>query len=429
MTIVHKDGNHHKNADGLIRWLLPNDIDNPAYVPEEASPQIPMEGPRATDLNNTIFEELKKDCKDNSLIHALDELWKKSYDEGIFHLLDGPLPEDRTREKRKTCIWWPMWQKDVAEYCKTCGRCQKANESTGKRLGNMINIQEPSRPWEIAHMDWVNGLPPRGDISYNAFLLIVDRFSKTPIFFAINITSDRDPKFISAPWTNIHQLFDTKLSFSTAHHPQADGLAERMIQTLEEMVRRSCAYGLEIKDFNGFTHDWCTLLPKLELGYKKSIHCSTNQTPDILSKGWNPKLPQDSLRKDLIEIHPTAASFEGMLDRARKHEALHGENAVEVELSEELSNKNPTFPVTLIKPYRSSDAETFPLRNMIPQFILPIESSGNKEITKVLKERKLRTNQIREYLVRYSVPTCEDEWFPEKDIPEATKLLRRFRHT
>ncbi|MBW0574814.1 hypothetical protein O181_114529 [Austropuccinia psidii MF-1] len=30
MTIVHKDGNIHKNADGLSRWLLPNDIDNPA---------------------------------------------------------------------------------------------------------------------------------------------------------------------------------------------------------------------------------------------------------------------------------------------------------------------------------------------------------------------------------------------------------------
>ncbi|MBW0532470.1 hypothetical protein O181_072185 [Austropuccinia psidii MF-1] len=109
--------------------------------------------------------------------------------------------------------------------------------------------------------------------------------------------------------------------------------------------------------------------------------------------------------------------------------ALHGENAVEVELSEEFSNKHPTFPVSLIKPYKSSDAEKFPLRNKVPQVIPPIESSGSKEITKVLKERNLRTNKVREYLVRYSDPTCEDEWLPEKDIPEATKLLRRFRHT
>ncbi|MBW0502607.1 hypothetical protein O181_042322 [Austropuccinia psidii MF-1] len=95
MTIVHKDGNVHKNGDGLSRWPLPNNIDNPAYVPQEASPQIPKEGISVTDLNTTFFQEvrnsytqdkscsilcqlLNKDCKDNSLIHALDGVWKKS---------------------------------------------------------------------------------------------------------------------------------------------------------------------------------------------------------------------------------------------------------------------------------------------------------------------------------------------------------------
>ncbi|MBW0573049.1 hypothetical protein O181_112764 [Austropuccinia psidii MF-1] len=109
--------------------------------------------------------------------------------------------------------------------------------------------------------------------------------------------------------------------------------------------------------------------------------------------------------------------------------ALHGENTFEVELSEELSNKHPIFPVSLIKPYKSSDAKKFPLRNKFPQVIPPIESGGIKKVTKVLKKRKLRTNKVREYLVRYSDPTCEDELLSEKDISEATKLLRRFRNT
>ncbi|MBW0566366.1 hypothetical protein O181_106081 [Austropuccinia psidii MF-1] len=106
MMFVHKDGNIQKNADGLSRWPLPNDSDNPAYVPEEVSPQIPIEGISITDLNTTFFEEvrnsytqdkncsilcplLNKDYKYKSLIHALDEVWKKSYDEQRFHLLDG----------------------------------------------------------------------------------------------------------------------------------------------------------------------------------------------------------------------------------------------------------------------------------------------------------------------------------------------------
>ncbi|MBW0578807.1 hypothetical protein O181_118522 [Austropuccinia psidii MF-1] len=181
-----------------------------------------------------------------------------------------------------------------------------------------------------------------------------------------------------------------------------------MIQTLEDMVRRVCAYGLEMQYCDGFTHHWCTLLPALEVSYKTSMHASTNKTPDILGKGWNPKLPQDSLTNYLVEINTTASSFKGLLEKTRKHalwcmedsflyakdkwdksdttpdfkvrnlllvsttklnnikgckkltdyfagpfvmKALHGEIAIEVELSEELSNKNPTFPVILIKPY------------------------------------------------------------------------------
>ncbi|MBW0513280.1 hypothetical protein O181_052995 [Austropuccinia psidii MF-1] len=258
--------------------------------------------------------------------------------------LSGHLSEERTRANVKTFIWWPMWQRNVAYYCKTCDRCQKANKSTGKGLGNMIKIQEPSRLWEIIHMDWVTGLPPGGGRSYNACLVIVDRFSKIPIFLTChkddtaidtallicnrvvswtgrfkNIISDRNPKFTSALWTKLHQLFGTKLLFSTAYHQQTDALAERMIQTLEHMVRRVCAYGLEIKDSDGITHDWCYLLPTLELAYKTSINASTNQTPDILEKGWNPKLPQDSLRKYLVEIHPKGSRSKGILEKARKN--------------------------------------------------------------------------------------------------------------
>ncbi|MBW0514874.1 hypothetical protein O181_054589 [Austropuccinia psidii MF-1] len=189
---------------------------------------------------------------DRSLINLL---LKKCHESPF----SGHLSEDTTREKVKTCIWWPMCQNDVADYCKTCDRGQKENKSTGKRLGNMIKIQEPSRPREIVHMDWVTGLSPGDDTAMDTALLIWNRVvSWTGIF--TNIISDRDPKFTSALWTNLHQLFGTKLAFYTAYHPQTDGLAGRMIQNLEDMVRRLCAYA--------FTHDWCTLLPALELAYK-----------------------------------------------------------------------------------------------------------------------------------------------------------------
>ncbi|MBW0542361.1 hypothetical protein O181_082076 [Austropuccinia psidii MF-1] len=161
----------------------------------------------------------------------------------------------------------------------------------------MIHIQKAKSPWKVVYMDWVTELPPSGDKSYNACLVIVDRYRNTPIFLPChkydtamdaalllwsriisyiglfkNIMSDRDPKFTSALWTNLHRLFGTKLSFSPAYHPQTDGLAERMVQTLEEMIRRFCAYGLKLKDSDGFTHYWCTLIPAMELAYKTSVN-------------------------------------------------------------------------------------------------------------------------------------------------------------
>ncbi|MBW0537333.1 hypothetical protein O181_077048 [Austropuccinia psidii MF-1] len=229
MTIVHKAGNIHKNADGLSRWALPNTPENPANVPTGAEPQIPIEGIKITDVGTEFFEEVRKsykldnnchiltslldkDFKDAALANSLDDIWKKCYDNGRFHSFDGilyhrskhtcvmvlcsrmlintillqchdsiysgNLSEDTTMERIKTCSWRPSWRKDVIVYCHSCDRCQKANKATGKIFGLMIHIQEPSTSWEVVH----TALPPGGDKSYNACLVIVDRYIKIPIF-------------------------------------------------------------------------------------------------------------------------------------------------------------------------------------------------------------------------------------------------------
>ncbi|MBW0475521.1 hypothetical protein O181_015236 [Austropuccinia psidii MF-1] len=59
MTIVHKSGNIHKNADRLGRWALANTLDNPGYVPQQAEPQIQIEGINITDIGTEIFEEVR----------------------------------------------------------------------------------------------------------------------------------------------------------------------------------------------------------------------------------------------------------------------------------------------------------------------------------------------------------------------------------
>ncbi|MBW0474372.1 hypothetical protein O181_014087 [Austropuccinia psidii MF-1] len=85
------------------------------------------------------------------------------------------------------------------------------------------------------------------------------------------IISDRDPKFISEFWTNLYDMLSTNLAFSTAYHPQTDGLAERMIPPMDDILRRFCAYGMQYKDHEGYTHDLVTPLPAVQLAYRRKI--------------------------------------------------------------------------------------------------------------------------------------------------------------
>ncbi|MBW0582953.1 hypothetical protein O181_122668 [Austropuccinia psidii MF-1] len=85
---------------------------------------------------------------------------------------------------------------------------------------------------------------------------------------------------------------------------------------MEDILRRFCAYGLEYKDYEGYTHDWVTLLPVVQLAYNTSQHSTTGQTPALVEKGWNHLLPVDHLRKNLLTIHPTPKDFHDMWKRA-----------------------------------------------------------------------------------------------------------------
>ncbi|MBW0514462.1 hypothetical protein O181_054177 [Austropuccinia psidii MF-1] len=120
------------------------------------------------------------------------------------------------------------------------------------------------------------------------------------------IISDRDPKFTSEFWTNLYDMWGTQLPFSTAYHPQADGLAERMIQTMGEILRRFCAYGMEYKDNEGYTHDWVTLLKAVQLAYNTRQESTTGSSNSVVEKGWNPLLHVDHLNKNHLTIHATA---------------------------------------------------------------------------------------------------------------------------
>ncbi|MBW0486693.1 hypothetical protein O181_026408 [Austropuccinia psidii MF-1] len=240
----------------------------------------------------------------------------------------GHMSEDRTKQRVERTAWWPKWEQELSEYINICERGQKAIRKHGKKYGLLQHIEEPKHPLETINMDGVTGLVPGGSENFNACLIIVDRFSKsvrclpchkedtemdTALLFSNNIIStcgvpkiimsDRDPKFTSEFWTNLYDMLGTKHAFSTAYHPQTDGLAERMIQTMEDILRRFCAYGMEYKDNEGYNHDWVKLLAAVQLAYNTSQNSTTGNSPSLVGKGWKPLLPVDHLKKHLLTIH------------------------------------------------------------------------------------------------------------------------------
>ncbi|MBW0469679.1 hypothetical protein O181_009394 [Austropuccinia psidii MF-1] len=128
--------------------------------------------------------------------------------------------------------------------------------------------------------------------------------------------SDRDPEFISEVMTNLYDILGNKLSFSTAYHPQTDGLAERMIQTMEDIPRTFCSYGMEYNDHEYYTHDWVSLLQEVQLAYKTSQHSTKGIKLSLVEKGWNPLLHVDHFKKNLLAIHPTAKELHDMWKKA-----------------------------------------------------------------------------------------------------------------
>ncbi|MBW0477337.1 hypothetical protein O181_017052 [Austropuccinia psidii MF-1] len=166
----------------------------------------------------------------------------------------------------------------------------KGKQKTWEKIWATSTHRRTQIPMETINMDWVTGLVSGTKENFDSCLVIVDRYRKimrclpchkedtaidTALLFWNKIIatcgvpkiiiSDRGPKFTSEFWTNLYEILGTKLAFSTAYHPQTDSLSERMIQKMGEIIRMFYAYGMKYKDHEGYTHEWVTLLPYVQL--------------------------------------------------------------------------------------------------------------------------------------------------------------------
>lgn len=264
------------------------------------------------------------------------------------------------------------------------------------------------------------------------------------------LVSDRDPRFTGNFWKTLMQQFRTDLHFTTAFHPQTDGMAEVTNRTLSQLLRTHCQDST----------NWRAELPYLQMIYNATPQSRTRLSPYKLATGRDVLLPIDlavpkesvpasqnfaeglatlwqSIRQKMTALHQQEKV---VADRSRREAGitvgqqvmlstknlqlksvsgkmkprfvgpfrvceLIGSNAAKLELPPSMS-VHPTFNVSLLKIYKGKLQRPGPVE---------VEGQEEFEIEKIIAHRRSR-GRIQ-YLVRWKgYDESEDMWLVESRL-------------
>ena len=118
----------------------------------------------------------------------------------------------------------------------------------------------PDRSWQSIGMDFMGPLPKSNNFDY--LLVVIDQLMSlvylvptTTMVTARGVTwlilkevmrlhgipesivSDRDTKFTSIFWKELHRLMGSKLLMSTVFHPQTDGATEQANRSIAQILQ------------------------------------------------------------------------------------------------------------------------------------------------------------------------------------------------
>ena len=172
--------------------------------------------------------------------------------------------------------------------------CQKVKAEHQKPAGLLQPLEVAEWKWEHITMDYVTHFP-RTLQGHEVVWVIVDLLTKSAHFLALQMTftlerlcrlyireivrlhgvpvsivSDRDSRFTGHFWKSFQKAIGTRLTMSTAFHPQTDGQFKRTIQVLEDMLL-AC-----VLDHKG---SWEEHFSLVEFSYNKSYQVSIQMAP------------------------------------------------------------------------------------------------------------------------------------------------------
>jgi transposase InsO family protein len=195
---------------------------------------------------------------------------------------------------------WPGIRKDCRTWAKECPQCQRS-KVTRHTSAPLVEFNLPSSRFRHVHIDLVGPLPLSSGFRY--CLTIVDRFTRWPEAYPLQditadscasafiegwiarfgcperITTDRGRQFESQLFNKISALVGATHLTTTAYHPAANGLVERLHRQLKAAIMCHA------------TTQWTEVLPLVLLGIRSAWKEDLKGSPAELVYGEPLTLP------------------------------------------------------------------------------------------------------------------------------------------
>ena len=237
----------------------------------------------------------------------------------VFHGLGHPGVE-RTRQAVAEKVVWPSMRADVTRWARECLACQRA-KVIKHTVPPISDFAVPSRRFDHINIDLVT-LPPSNGFRY--LLTMVDRFTRWPVAVPLvdmtaqsvvdgfsfgwvqnfgvpsTVTSDRGTQFTSEMFQQLARTWGIKTIRTSAYHPEANGLVERLHRRLKEAL---LALGSDEPD------GWFWRLPCVMLSIRTTFKPDVGASPADLVYGEGLAVPGEML--------PSSPASEDQLFRQR----------------------------------------------------------------------------------------------------------------
>ena len=246
----------------------------------------------------------------------------------------------RTLARIKSKYTWPTLEHDVREFVDTCDKCQRHKPGrTARKPGGSLAATAFN---SLVSCDLLAGMRP-GPGGEVAVLVITDHFSRLAAAVALKsktsadtaagfkqawiakhgkprrLLTDQGPEFTGAAFSALCKEAGIKKDFTTAYHPQGDGVTERFNQTLKTRLGASLA-----------SADWPALLDKVCKEYNDEEHASTGYPPNLLAHDdWQ----LDGMRVDPADARTAAKTARNETQQAAKAKNTRAEESTKDSLS------------------------------------------------------------------------------------------------